>query len=111
MKERLVTTTVVVIGHGQPVAWNESENVAVTTVRHSYRCHANGMKKKRDTHPDIVIDIDPVAVDLLAQAGLVREVAHLLPRVHLRARLENGRNGSDGGHRATAAFGRTGQRG
>lgn len=51
-------------------------------------------KKTRKTHPNVVIDIDPVIVDFLPEPSFVTEITNLLPLIHRAARFEHGQRGA-----------------
>lgn len=50
--------------------------------------------KRDETHPDVVIDIDPIIVDILSEPGFVTEIANLLPLIHRATRFEHGQRGA-----------------
>ena len=53
----------------------------------------NGWANEKKTHPNVVIDIDPIIVNILSELGFVTEITNLLPTVHRATRFEHGQCG------------------
>lgn len=51
-------------------------------------------QKYKETYPNVVIDINPVIVDILPESSFVTEITNLLPLIHRAARLEHGQRGA-----------------